>query len=219
MTANVVPFNPLDKKNLGASVAEAMLNQPVVPLGGIPSFIGAGIYAIYYTGTFPAYAILAEHNSRNKFQAPIYVGKAVPAGARKGASLTTSTATRNLYSRLAEHAESVITASNLDIEDFHCRFLVVDDIWIPLGESLLIARFAPVWNSLIDGFGNHDPGKARYQGTRPRWDVLHPGRKWADKCHPRKESPAEIQRVVETYLRSAVFPVGTALIDPNGIDP
>jgi hypothetical protein len=106
----------------------------------------------------------------------------------------------------------------LGIKDFHCRFLVVDDIWIPLGESLLIAKFSPVWNSLIDGFGNHDPGKGRYEGMRPRWDVLHPGRTWAGKCQPRKESLAEIQRDVETYLRSAPFPSGTYLIEPNGID-
>ncbi len=218
MTADVIPFNPLDKRNLGASVAEAMLNRPVVPLGNIPTFTGAGIYAIYYTGEFPAYTILAAHNSRNNFQAPIYVGKAVPAGARKGASLATNMTTRALYSRLNEHAESVSAASNLDIKDFHCRLLVVDDIWIPLGESLLIARFAPIWNSLIDGFGNHDPGKGRYGGMRPRWDVLHPGRSWADKCQPREESPADIQRDIETYLRSTFLPVGTSLIETNGAD-
>lgn len=215
MTANVIPFNPLDKKNLGASVAEAMLNRPVVPLGDIPAFRGAGIYAIYYTGKFPSYTILSEHNSKSKYRAPIYVGKAVPAGARKGASLAASTATRALSSRLAEHAESVKAASNLDINDFHCRYLVVDDIWIPLGESLLIAKFAPVWNSLIDGFGNHDPGNGRYQGKRPRWDVLHPGRAWASKCQPRQESLPDIKRDVETYLRSASFPAILHLIDPD----
>ena len=33
MTANIIPFNPLDKKNLGASVAEAMLATKVHRLG------------------------------------------------------------------------------------------------------------------------------------------------------------------------------------------
>ena len=55
MSAKIIPFNPLDKKNLGASVAEAMLGSPIHPLGGLSSFEGAGIYAIYYTGDFPAY--------------------------------------------------------------------------------------------------------------------------------------------------------------------
>ncbi len=39
-----------------------------------------------------------------------------------------------LHKRLKEHAESVKTAENLEINDFYYRFLVVDDIWIPLGE-------------------------------------------------------------------------------------
>ncbi len=204
MSGEVIPFNPLDKVNLGASVADALLNKNAVPLGSLPAFSGAGIYAIYYTGAFAAYSKLSAQNSESRFLAPIYVGKAVPAGSRKGASLGSTTNSRSLNNRLAEHAESINAATNLDITDFYCRFLVVDDIWIPLGESLLIARFSPVWNSLIDGFGNHDPGKGRYEGMRPRWDVLHPGRAWAAKCQPRKESVADIERDVETYLRSAV---------------
>ncbi len=31
-------------------------------------------------------------------------------------------------------------------------------------------------NKIIDGFGNHDPGKGRYNQLRSRWDKLHPGR-------------------------------------------
>lgn len=80
--------------------------------------------------------------------------------------------------------ESVKAAQNLDIDDFYCRFLVVDDIWIPLAESMLIERFKPVWNRVLDGFGNHDPGKGRYQGMMPQWDCLHPGRAWAERLQP-----------------------------------
>ena len=85
MTAKVIPFNPLDKKNLGASVAEALLTKEVHPLSQLPQFDGAGIYAIYYTGDFDAYAQIARLNNDEKFMLPIYVGKAVPAGARMGA--------------------------------------------------------------------------------------------------------------------------------------
>jgi hypothetical protein len=90
-----------------------------------------------------------------------------------------------------------------DINDFVCRYLAVDDIWIPLGELLMIARFSPVWNTIVDGFGNHTPGKGRFEGARPRWDVLHPGRPWAKKCKDRGETVADIVRDVETYLRSS----------------
>jgi hypothetical protein len=38
-----------------------------------------------------------------------------------------------LYKRLKEHRNSIEAAENLNIDDFYCRFLVVDDIWIPLG--------------------------------------------------------------------------------------
>lgn len=212
MTANIIPFNPLDKKNLGASVAEAMLAGKVHPLGTLPEFRGAGIYAIYYTGDFAPYGEIAKRNKDGKAGAPIYVGKAVPAGARKGGGAASGNGGKPLFNRLSEHAESVRSVSNLNIEDFSCRFLVVDDIWIPLGESLLIARYSPVWNALIDGFGNHDPGSGRYNGMRPRWDVLHPGRSWAEKCKGRPETPIDISRDVETYLRNATFPTSDRFI-------
>lgn len=215
MSAEIIPFNPLDKRNLGASVAEAMLASKVHSLGELEEFGGAGIYAIYYTGDLPAYAELTKRNKNGKFSAPIYVGKAVPAGARKGGGVANGSVGKPLFKRLSEHADSVKAVLNLKIEDFHCRYLVVDDIWIPLGESLLIARYSPVWNALVDGFGNHDPGKGRYSGMRPRWDVLHPGREWAAKCAERPETPEAIARDIETYLRNAVFPTSDRLISPE----
>ena len=36
--------------------------------------------------------------------------------------------------------------------------LVVDDIWIPLGENMMIEQFKPIWNLAIDGFWNKDHG-------------------------------------------------------------
>ena len=66
--------------------------------------------------------------------------------------------------------------TNLGVEDFVVKYLTVDEIWIPLGESLLIATFKPVWNQLLDAFGNHDPGAGRAAGMRPLWDTLQPGR-------------------------------------------
>lgn len=143
--------------------------------------MGAGIYAIYYVGDFQLYRSIALRNREGRFDAPIYVGKAVPAGARKGNVGIGEPPGTVLYGRLGEHSKSIDQAENLDLQDFFCRYLVVDDIWIPLGESLLIGRFNPLWNKVVDGFGNHDPGGGRYKQQKSPWDILHPGRPWADK--------------------------------------
>jgi hypothetical protein len=99
-----------------------------------------------------------------------------------------------------EHAQSIQQVENLQLPDFSCRYLVVDDIWIPLGESLLIGRFEPVWNQVIDGFGNHDPGAGRYNQARSPWDVLHPGRRWADKCMGKSKTEEQILKELADFL-------------------
>ena len=105
---------------------------------------------------------------------------------------------------MSEHAESVKAARNLDIDDFFCRFLVVDDIWIPLTESMLIERFKPVWNRVLDGFGNHGPGKGRYQGMKPQWDCLHTGRTWAERLQPCAITAEQLIERVEKYLADEI---------------
>lgn len=195
-------YNPLDKKNLGVSVADALLSRPVESLPPVEQFVGAGIYAIYYTGPFRAYKTLAERKRNGPFKTPIYVGKAVPAGARKGGFGLDTPPGTVLYRRLSEHANSIEKATNLSLSDFACRYLTVDDIWIPLGESLLIEMFNPIWNKLIDGFGNHDPGRGRYNQQRSPWDVLHPGRPWADKLPPNAKSADQFQQMIQRYLRN-----------------
>jgi hypothetical protein len=179
----IPPFNPLDKSSLGESVADALLQQAVEHLPPEP-FIGAGIYAIYYKGDFELYSDISEQNRCGLYRWPIYVGKAVPAGARKGGFGLGANPGTVLSSRLKEHAASIAQAKNINQEDFECRYLVVDDIWIPLAESMLIEMFHPLWNRKIDGFGNHDPGKGRYNQQRSAWDTVHPGRSWAEKLKP-----------------------------------
>jgi hypothetical protein len=194
-------FNPLDIENLGLSVLTAILKSEPTPLAEVGIFTGAGIYVIYYTGDHPAYTHISAANADGKFSQPIYVGKAIPAGGRKGIAVATNTNTKQLSARIREHARSIQAAKDLNIEDFCARWLIVEPIWIPLGESLMISRNAPVWNALVDGFGNHDPGAGRISGVRSRWDTLHPGRAWAIKYPERPETAEQIQIDTSEYLR------------------
>jgi len=193
-------YNPLDKRRLGESVAAALLKRPVVELPP-SSFTGAGIYVLYYIGDFSAYSKIAKKNRNNQWAAPIYVGKAVPLGARKGGYGLGESPGEVLFRRLKEHAESIQHADNIALKDFNCRYLVVDDIWIPLGESLLISMFSPLWNRMLDGFGNHDPGAGRYNQQRSPWDIVHPGRPWATKLKPSSRSQDEFLKDVVEFLK------------------
>lgn len=195
-----IPYNPLDKEKLGESVANALLAAPLSPLPPAP-FEGAGVYALYYHGPFAAYSRL------NHSESPIYIGKAVPIGARKGHLLLESAKGTSLFQRLRDHSES-IDQVGLDRKHFQCRHLVVDDIWIPLGESLLIRRFRPVWNVLLEGFGNHDPGGRRVKGAISRWDTVHPGRPWVAKRDllPNSKSREVWLAEVEEFLATGEAP-------------
>lgn len=185
--------------NLARSVVNAIEAMEAVPLGDVKSFYGAGVYALYYTGDHQAYAELTAANSESLVQ-PIYVGKAVPKGGRRGLEVMSHTTTKALSSRIREHAKSVRTAENLDIADFRARWLVVEDIWIALGESAMIRRYRPVWNAVLDGYGNHDPGSGRINGKRSMWDTLHPGRTWAKKYPARDDTAAQISQDVTQYI-------------------
>ena len=174
----VVPYNPLDKLNLAKSIEFELLMKPPDALGSVDHIVGAGVYVIYYRGGFPSYLPITEANREN-FTAPIYVGKAIPKGGRKGGLTRDASKGRALAERLRQHGVSIEEADNLDLADFFVRHLVVDDVWIPLGENILIETFKPVWNRAIDGFGNKVPGQRRSSQHKSPWDVLHPGRKSA----------------------------------------
>src|SRR5205823_4815024 len=121
------PYNPLDKLRLAESVVRALLERDARPLPPSP-FQGAGIYAIYYLGLFEAYRPNSYQNRDGRLGLPIYVGKAIPAGGRQGGFGLAPNPTTALFTRLSQHASSVNDAYNLDLADFACRYLVVDDI-------------------------------------------------------------------------------------------
>jgi hypothetical protein len=99
-------YNPLDKLRLGESVAKALLARPVSLMPPPETSAGAGIYALYYAGPFPPYRKVSERNAKNQWVLPIYVGKAVPPGARKGGYGLGESPGEVLYRRLREHSES-----------------------------------------------------------------------------------------------------------------
>ena len=196
-------YNPLNKAHLGESVAEALLKQRVHTLPPPFRFGGSGIYAIYYRGSHGLYSLIASQNLNGKWSVPIYVGKAVPKGARQGKDREDSNHGTALMTRLRVHSRSIKATGSLKLEDFACRFLVVDDVWIPLGESLLIKMFSPIWNTALDGFGNNKPGKNRKNQERSYWDTTHPGREWAKDCTANSRSLDEITSEVRESIADA----------------
>jgi hypothetical protein len=210
------PYNPLDRVELGKSVERALLARPLVPLPPANRFGGAGLYAIYYVGDLPPYRLIAPP-ARKPGEVPIYVGRARPQGARQGLAggLEATTSAPVLFNRLKQHAQSIEKVEDhanqsgipgLRSRHFLCRYLVADDIWVPLGEALLIGHYRPIWNVVVDGFGNHAPGIGRSRQARSSWDELHPGREWASDLPPARRSAAEISGLVEQHLRDSPVP-------------
>lgn len=196
--SNPPAFNPLDKHNLGESVGLALSRCPPVPLGDVASFHGAGIYALYYSGDFKPYAILAALN-RPSATTPIYVGKAVPEGSRKGLTPNASQRSAKLRDRLRSHARSIQNTRTLEVKDFTCRYLVVEETWIGLCESLLIQTSIPLWNAKLDGFGRNPQGKNRQDGLSP-WHAFHSGRDFKAEAKPADALLAKLAKDVAEFM-------------------
>lgn len=178
---------------------------PVHSLPPPESFFGTGVYAIYYTGLAKPYEKYATLN-RLAYNYPIYIGKAVPKGWRQSRiSDDSSTQYRELYNRLSEHARNIQLIDSLDINDFKCRFVIFENAvsdMIGSIEAALIKLSRPLWNSAVDGFGNHDPGSGRYEQAKSEWDIIHPGRKWAEKCKGISKEESEIIAKIINHLEN-----------------
>ena len=169
-------------KSVVKEAVEFLTQTPVHPLPPATDFAGVGVYALYYLGSFDHYSHIARQNQQD-FCQPIYIGKAVPAGWRTARTAHTDQ-DKALYQRLQEHARSISSVESLEVHDFRCRFMILNGVetdLISAVESELIRTYRPLWNTVVDGFGNHDPGGGRYNQARSEWDVLHSGRGWADR--------------------------------------
>lgn len=194
---NIKKPNPMKQHtfSLGSEEAEQILkpavnfflNSPLIKITDLEPFFGVGVYGIYLTPS--AHTYYKKINANN----PIYIGKAVPSGSRQGRS---SNIGKQLYTRLSEHKRS-ISVTDIKQQEVSVRFVVMDgfatELIQPL-ESQLIKRSLPLWNSHIDGFGNHDPGSGRRNQQPSEWDTLHPGRAWANKL---TGQPRDIQQIIK----------------------
>jgi hypothetical protein len=197
-------FDPSDPETAGRLVAAALLAQPRISLELVPRSYGAGVYAIYYNGDYPAYAPIRGTET------PIYVGKADPVS---GSAKTPREQGQKLYGRLADHRKMIRLVSlyaiekNLEhalrIEDFECRRLVTATNAQMFAERHLIDLFQPLWNSdtkVCWGISKHGDTEGRSNDRSP-WDVLHPGRKWAMAEKLQDSRPLDrILRDIATHL-------------------
>ncbi|MGB3299338.1 MAG: Eco29kI family restriction endonuclease [Phormidesmis sp.] len=176
------------------------------PVHSIPiseRFHGTGVYALYCIAKSGIYSRFNLIN-RTAFHMPLYVGKAVPKGWRQARQVSSrSVKSYELSSRIKEHSRSISLGEGLNVPDFSCRFMILEgkesDL-IGTVEAALIRRYQPIWNTLIDGFGNHDPGKGRYGQAKSDWDVCHPGRSWAEKCQGAHASKEALLTSIEDFL-------------------
>lgn len=170
------PFNPIEIPNIALSLALEVLDQPSHPLPPAETARGAGVYLLYYLGSFAPYEPYRLANSKDSPKIPIYIGKADRQGRRKGFTFDGVQGTE-LNARLRSHASSIDRVENLESEDFRCRYLSIEDAFIGLAESVLVSVFSPLWNRVLDGFGNNPTGGPRSLQAQSRWDLFHPGRR------------------------------------------
>ena len=203
MSWHPMRFDPLSFESLSNSIARALSMAPTCPLKEIPRFEGPRVYSLYYTGDFAAYAPLAKSNQERLGSWPIYIGKAEASTRKSEAARAPDDYSGDaLFKRLRNHAKSIEAAANLSLADFHIRALILAYVWVPMAEAAAISMYRPLWNTLIDGFGNHDPGAGRYNQTRSRWDTLHPGRAWSERLRPNAFAAEQIANEALTWLRN-----------------
>ncbi len=176
---------------------------PVHALPPPEKFTGTGVYALYYIGKNELYKKYAELN-RLSYGYPIYVGKAVPRGWRQSRQSDNALNQSNeLFSRLKEHSRNISSGHGLEIADFYCRFVIFEEDgsdMISTIEAALIKLNRPLWNTIVDGFGNHTPGAGRFEQAKSDWDQIHPGRGWAEKCNGMPKDKDKIIAEIEKHF-------------------
>lgn len=191
-------FDPSQPDVAGHIVAMALVAQARHSLTDVRRFYGSGAYALYYNGDFPAYQPLVRSEQ------PIYVGKAKAQEPSAKDAVSQGTA---LYERLIlDHAKNIGKAqSTLNLDDFECRFLVVQTGFETAAEDYLIRLFTPIWNNetgICHGLGKHGDLATTRANRRSPWDTLHPGRSWADAIADNQKPAAQVTADIARHFRS-----------------
>jgi Eco29kI restriction endonuclease len=190
-------------EQLAEELVKFYKRQDYYPLSELPQHrdslrLHVGVYLLFYHGNYPLYEKLSKIN-KDKCLFPIYVGKAVESGRRKGAKLTNN---QSLYGRLMEHRRSINQVEGLSVDEFSFRVIAMQSDLVTWGEATMIRYFQPIWNQIIDGFGIHAPGKGRYEQRQSVWDVLHPGRGFTKKMLNLSEvTVEELKEQIESSCR------------------
>lgn len=205
-----MPSDNASSHRFASTILQGIINDAVeffkkTPVSAFPPaerFESGGVYALYYQGDFELYKAISL-KTIDEESLPIYVGKAVPPGWRTARVSTTSRL--SLFSRIREHYRNIEQVENLSANDFKCRYMILDGdesgIIGPV-EASLIRKFQPLWNTIIDGFGNHTPGEGRFNQAKSGWDVLHPGRTWAERCLGKPPDYDQLVDRINAYTRS-----------------
>lgn len=169
---------------LNDGIEQQLKNTEATPLKDYETAIGSGLYVIYYTGQHKpvaAYEPIARRNRRGKFAEPIYVGVAKPSGHSHQLRGINPLAGHSIQNSLRTHAKSILAVNEhmtLDINDFYFKAIPIDLLNAEVAKMVLIDKYAPIWNTVVKGFANHNVGSTRLGQRRSRWDILHMGRAW-----------------------------------------
>lgn len=180
-------------EQLFTPVFEMFEYSPHIDLNDLPDIIGSGVYSLFLNTTDTLYADVLSSDY------PIYIGKTNRSGGRQG--LNTPTKDTSLKTRLLKHRRSLAQVTNLDVDDFRCKFVIFEDT---LGlnaaiETSLIHYYKPLWNSYIDGFGINAPGSGRKNQAPSEWDTLHTGRYYAENLTGEPRDSAIIHEKINQY--------------------
>lgn len=116
---------------------------------------------------------------------------------------------RDLYFRLRDHRD-ILKGREIDVSKIYAKWLLISN-WVSqlAVESLVIARYFPLWNVMLTGFGKHGDGKSRVNATSIA-DILYPreeqdGDPVAFEGGTRVPTPAEIKEAIDIYLKQMGF--------------
>lgn len=176
-----------------ANLIRRLLTQGPFSLVGLPNvnLRCHGVYALYYHGELAIYEPIRSPAST----CPVYIGES--------SYYQETASSRNLYTRLMEHRQSLDQAG-LGVENFTYRFVGMPVEWADFAESILIRSFRPLWNVSLIGFGNRScrtDNRLSESTSVSKWDTLHAGRKATGR---RTRDLEQIEEMIKRDLPSCV---------------